>query len=275
MEEALALARETGHRVLIYLALFWRAEVARSQGSFERAVKLLEESLALMQVQGDRLTTAWALASLGQVALLQGEATRAEALYRESLILRADLADRYSIALSLEALAWAAGAQRQVERTAHLLGAAERLRESVGATQEPQWQTDHERAVAAARAGLGEERCVAARAAGHDLPLDQAIAYAQATLEPASARGATSAKRVTGRHPSQLTRREQEVAVLIARGLTNRQIADAMSIAERTAASHIENILGKLGFRSRAQVAAWAVERRLTEGSDGLKPSTS
>ena len=57
-----------------------------------------------------------------------------------------------------------------------------------------------------------------------------------------------------------LTRREREVAMLVARGLTNRQIADALTIAEGTAGVHVDHILSKLGFRSRAQVAAWAVE---------------
>ena len=61
------------------------------------------------------------------------------------------------------------------------------------------------------------------------------------------------------------TRREREVAALIARGLTNRQIAAKLVIAERTADTHVANILGKLGFAARAQVAAWAVERGLVD----------
>jgi non-specific serine/threonine protein kinase len=60
-----------------------------------------------------------------------------------------------------------------------------------------------------------------------------------------------------------LTGREREVAVLIARGLSNRQIAEALVIAEWTVDTHVRHILNKLGFRSRAQVAAWATERGL------------
>jgi DNA-binding NarL/FixJ family response regulator len=59
-----------------------------------------------------------------------------------------------------------------------------------------------------------------------------------------------------------LTTREHEVALLITRGLTNRQIADALIISERTVDTHVQNILGKLGLASRAQVGAWIVERR-------------
>src|SRR5690242_11839785 len=64
-------------------------------------------------------------------------------------------------------------------------------------------------------------------------------------------------KRVPTRQESTLTPREQEVAALVAEGLTNRQIAERLFIAERTAEHHVEQIRSKLGFHSRAQVAAW------------------
>jgi pimeloyl-ACP methyl ester carboxylesterase/DNA-binding CsgD family transcriptional regulator len=59
---------------------------------------------------------------------------------------------------------------------------------------------------------------------------------------------------------SPLTRRELQVAVLIAQGLTNHAIASRLSVAPRTAESHVENIRRKLGVRSRAQIAAWVTE---------------
>ena len=58
-----------------------------------------------------------------------------------------------------------------------------------------------------------------------------------------------------------LSRRELEVAVLVARGLTNRQIAEQLVISEWTVDSHVRHILTKLEFRSRAQIAAWIAER--------------
>src|SRR5262249_50824926 len=64
--------------------------------------------------------------------------------------------------------------------------------------------------------------------------------------------------------PGSLTKREREVAALVARGLSNRAIAEALVVSERTVESHVTNILGKLAFTSRAQIAAWAVESRLT-----------
>lgn len=59
-----------------------------------------------------------------------------------------------------------------------------------------------------------------------------------------------------------LTKREKEVAELVAQGLSNKEIADRLVISPRTAEAHLEHVLNKLGFNSRVQVAAWVVERR-------------
>lgn len=61
--------------------------------------------------------------------------------------------------------------------------------------------------------------------------------------------------------PTTLTRREQQVAELVADGLTNKAIAGKLVISQRTAQGHVEHILSKLGFTSRSQIAAWVVEQ--------------
>jgi non-specific serine/threonine protein kinase len=65
------------------------------------------------------------------------------------------------------------------------------------------------------------------------------------------------------RHGPLLTARERDVAILVARGLSNRDIAQTLFVGERTVETHVGNILGKLGYRSRAQIATWATETRL------------
>ena len=75
------------------------------------------------------------------------------------------------------------------------------------------------------------------------------------------AREAREAKQASGG----LTAREREVAVLIAQGKTSREIASLLVIQERTTEVHVSNILGKLGFTSRAQIAAWAVQKGLVQ----------
>ena len=68
----------------------------------------------------------------------------------------------------------------------------------------------------------------------------------------------------TRRSTSPLSRREREIATLVAIGLSNRQIAEELVISPATAERHVANILTKLGYHSRAQIAAWAVEQGLT-----------
>jgi DNA-binding NarL/FixJ family response regulator len=92
--------------------------------------------------------------------------------------------------------------------------------------------------------------------------LDEAIEYARALkVTPPAGKDAVSSP-VT-RAETVLTPREQEVAALIAGGLTNREIASRLVIAERTAEGHVQSILNKLGVGSRAQIAVWAVEHGL------------
>jgi pimeloyl-ACP methyl ester carboxylesterase len=62
-----------------------------------------------------------------------------------------------------------------------------------------------------------------------------------------------------------LSAREREVVALVARGLTNREIAEAMVISQRTAENHLQRVLNRLGLRSRTEVVAWAIEHGLTE----------
>ena len=65
-----------------------------------------------------------------------------------------------------------------------------------------------------------------------------------------------------------LTRRERDIAILLARGLSNRQIAQSLVVTEGTAANYVRRVLQRLGFRNRAQVAVWAVAQGLHEVPD-------
>jgi DNA-binding NarL/FixJ family response regulator len=65
--------------------------------------------------------------------------------------------------------------------------------------------------------------------------------------------------------PALLSPREREVSALVAGGLSNRDIAAALTVTEGSAANYVQRILTKLGFRSRAQIAVWAAQYRLDE----------
>ncbi len=267
LDEALALGQATGDERSIYHALYWQGEIARSAGDYDRAVSLLEAGLA--RQQGNPWAAATAGFSLGHVALVRGDPERAATLFRETLDARRLVGDRLGMALSVEGLAWVSVAHRRPDLASRMFGAAEGLREWIGASVEVGWTSDHERYLEQTRAMLDEATFDAEWAAGRALSPNEAIALALSTgaeRPVGSARSSPRARHAphAPRQGSALTPRERQVAGLIARGLTNREVAAELVITEGTAANYVQHVLEKLGFHARAQIAAWAAEHGLT-----------
>ena len=256
-EEALPLAREHRDRFRTGLLLAQIGLAARYQGDYDRAAALLDEGLA--EWKAGSLDLGWLLRLQGHVSLERGDLERAEALYAESLHRRAGM-QSYVVVECLEGLAGVAAGRGQHERAGRLWGAADAERDTLGSPR-PAWeQTHYERHLAAIRAGLGKATFGNALAEGRAMPVEESIEYALSGTSTAGAAGEAA------KDSGPLTTREREVAALVAKGLTNREIASRLVISERTADSHVQHILNKLGFSSRAQIAAWATERGLQAG---------
>jgi non-specific serine/threonine protein kinase len=163
------------------------------------------------------------------------------------------------IAYGLVGLASIAVARGQPVCAARLLGAANALRDAIGARL---LVTEQEFVPGAVRAELDEAAYAAAWAEGRAMLPEQAIEYAQRV---ASLLSTTTAPwdSSTDEQVRALTPRQRQVAALVARGMTNREIAAELAIAEGTAANHVAHILARLGVHSREQIAAWAVEHSL------------
>ena len=128
------------------------------------------------------------------------------------------------------------------------------VRAPTGAEPQREWQKSTDETIAGARAKLSRNIADAAWRRGSSMTTAEAISYATGSPAPPAA--------VTGSNGSgPLTSREKQVALLIADGLTNADIASRLHMAERTADAHVEHIRNKLGLRSRAQIAVWAHER--------------
>jgi predicted ATPase/DNA-binding CsgD family transcriptional regulator/tetratricopeptide (TPR) repeat protein len=263
LDEALGEFDAEGSKRLRAMWLYARAQAARALGELEQAVKLSREGLALTREDGDQWGVRHWLMLLGQMDLALGRPDTAVPQLREGLVLGREMRDRQGAADALESLGWATAALGQLERAAWLLGAAAGIRESLAMRLFPFWQPEHDRAETAARAALGGEAYASAFSQGSELSLEEAIAVALADDpfplgSPLAPEDDLSAV---------LTAREREIAALLAQGKSNRQVADDLVISEGTAATHVRNILGKLDFSSRAQIAAWAVRRGLDQPS--------
>jgi non-specific serine/threonine protein kinase len=256
---SLALYTELDDRAGMAIALNNLGEVRREQGDLVTAEQLHDQGLHLFREVGDDLGVALSLSNLGEVARRQGDHARAGGLWRESLAVFARLGERIGMAECLERLGVAAHAAGQADRAVRLLAGAVGLRAAVDAPLPPADQAHIEGVVAEARMRLGEATFARVWEEGRDRELGDLLAEAAAVPHETGSESAPASEGPGG----PLTAREQEVAALVARGMTNKQIAAELVIAPGTVRIHVERILGKLDFRSRAQVAAWAVERGL------------
>jgi len=249
-EETLALFRKVGDPYWIAVTLIQLGFATWHQGQRERTAALVAESLPILKGLGGQWAIAYTLWFTAHLAVAQSEYGRAAGLYCESLVLCREVGDRWVANECLTGLAAVASAQGHHEQAARLLGATDMLQETLG-IRVPRSTADmvhRDRRADQSRVNLGDAAFASARAEGRAMGLEQAVDYAlvQADLLRAGAKG-TGGPAAPDAGP--LTAREREVAALVARGLTNREIASLLKIAERTTDAHVQNILNKLGFR--------------------------
>jgi DNA-binding NarL/FixJ family response regulator len=268
-EESLALCRAINHRGCLARTLDLLGRCALQQGHASRAQPLFEESLALFRVIGERRNAAWALSRLARVATVQGDNGVAQTLYEESWAIFKESGDTRGQASCLQGLAGVAARQGEVVRAARLWGAAQSLHETSSPHDPfilPDERTDDEQSVAAARAQLGEQTFAAAWAEGRTMTPEQAIAAQGQPLvsnQPPAKPRTNAQKRLSPTFPNGLTEREVEVLRLLARGLTDAQIAEALVISPRTVNAHLRSIYTKLNVTSRNAAAHYALKQKL------------
>jgi non-specific serine/threonine protein kinase len=258
-EESETLARAVGDEWALCNSLTALQQVALRLGELATARRLLDESLALARRIGDVWVLPFSLDELAQVSIAEGRHEEARRALRESLLLRQDQGSRSGITYSLDSIAALAAAEKQPQRAIQMLGAAASIRETIGERLTPVARTMVDEWLRPLQRALGQDAFQSAWEAGRAMSIEQALELALAATQtpPPQAEGPPEGpkQRVT-----ELSPREEQVAALLADGLTNRQIAERLVVTDRTVAAHIEHILDKLGFASRHQVAAWATE---------------
>jgi predicted ATPase/DNA-binding CsgD family transcriptional regulator len=221
----------------------------------DEASRVIDELFDQCASNGDRWNLSYALWGRGYLHLLRGDPVRAADDLSEALRIKRTLGDTLGLAMVLEVLAWTASAAGDLERAAVLIGGVERIWQSSGgrlrlfATRRRSYDEN-------IRDVLGDTEHDAAAARGGAMTQGEILAFA--LRENAS----SNDRRVSGASTAAtLTPRQREVAEMVASGMSNKEIAARLVISLRTAEGHVEAILTKLDFTTRAQIATWIAQQ--------------
>ncbi|MFB9831061.1 ATP-binding protein [Actinoallomurus acaciae] len=241
--------------------LHFLAHAFGALGETDKAIAACEESLTLIDMFKAETYRPLSLWTIGLQYYRRGDTGRAADFVKECLRTQQSIDDvcLLSVTQSLEVMAWMAASEDRHQHAAQLLGAAYSRWRSLGTlpSQVPPLSASHAACERRVRDALGHEAFTATFQHGATLTSDQALNCALGEKIP----DADECQQGRKLSPT-LTRREREVADLIAQGMSNKEIAATLVIAQRTAENHVENILTKLGFTSRLQIASWSMNGR-------------
>lgn len=240
-----------GLRIQLGLAFMFVGDVERAEEQF----RVCED---LATVTGEQWLYSYALYGLGSLARMRGDGEQALELVRRAIEIKRFFMDLLGLAISVDLVAWLAAEYGDAREAAVLIGASSSIWERFGVRLfgSDDWLAGHLAAEEKATETLGRRAFAKAVALGEAMTMEKALAFALNGVDGCPGTAPSTEVR--------LTPREQQIAELVADGLSNKAIAERLVIARRTAEGHVEKILTKLDFHSRSQIAAWIGERRRT-----------
>jgi DNA-binding CsgD family transcriptional regulator len=250
-QESLAHYRRLGDQVGVANQLWSVGSAETIGGHHASASRYLEECLRIRESIGDELGVPYAQMMLAYANIQLRNFGDARAQYRLALPKIWDFGDRWGISCAFGHMVGLPVGEGMMEEGFRLAGAGEAVRESIGAHELPWISAVVDGWLADARRSLKPEEADRAYQEGREMTPEDAVEYVLSFLAEGGHRALSSANRQV------LSRRELQVARLVAEGSTNREIAQRLFISERTVDNHVKHILEKLEFRSRSQVGAW------------------
>ena len=268
LEEVYLLCKKVGNKLALAHALGFLGQLTLEQGEMDKAMTHLTESLRLNQEAGNQRGISWSLLLLASLAAVQGNSEQARSLYKQSLSIATALERSGLIASCLQGLAALLSGQGHLTRAAYLWGAAETVRPDSIASLPRVLRASIEQARTNARRQLGDEPFVKALNNGKSMTIEQILTVEESAIvpdqvPPSPTPDLTTVQQAPSSFPADLTAREIEVLRLVARGLTDIQVAEQLVISPRTVNWHLSTIYSKLGVTSRSAATRYAIEHSL------------
>lgn len=260
IEAGLARYRQLGDPQAIAQATQALGWIKLGLNEITSAQALFEESLGLCQAARDRAGLARALYALGEVERQTGNLVTARAHLDEACSLLLALGDKYHLIACLVIFANLMLMAGQRRRAAQCLGAVDSLKEPLFTAMPVYFRTLYQHTLTSIQAQLSPADFEAARGEGQA----QAAANAWEQLLAAPELEAAGSAVASPASPDGLTEREIEVLQLLARGLTNAQIAERLVVSLFTVKAHLRSIFGKLNVSSRTAAARYALDHQLS-----------
>jgi non-specific serine/threonine protein kinase len=262
--EARSLLRGSGNGVLATQITINSAWLAVRRGDYLEARDRLVESNAMAKASGDLLLAASGVDALAWAHLGLQDLRQANDCFKEALAISRNFRDYPELISCLHGLVTAAGASGNDLRALRLAAGADRLSGETLIRSDLWPERQSEESLLHSRERLGKGGSETAWKEGRAMGMDRLIDYAL---------GENEAKTQDDFGP--LSRRERDVAKLVAEGMTNRQIGERLFISSRTVDGHVERVRSKLGVRSRTEVATWALEHGLSSDRTASEPIMS
>lgn len=267
-EEARQLFAEIGSKPGLASVLSEIGAVARQRGDYTQAEVVLQQSLNLQRETGNQEGIAHALYYRGQLFSEQGDYAAARSSLNESLQIQQRIGNPYGIAILLEAYAGLAYAEQQPGRSLTFISAATRLRQSIAVPASTHEQLYIDQLSQKLQASLDHPTYAALWSKGQQLALEDVIELLHTTTlveQPSPQQAVQAQPQPTPKQHNmlELTRRERDVLRLVAQGMTDAEVAEALVISPRTVNGHLTSIYSKLGVSSRTAATRIAIDHHL------------